>query len=61
LAFVGLEEEQSSERVLFWITFIAAPSSTIVIEESALGISQPFDFLCLEILHLTVINKHACF
>jgi len=38
------------ERVLFWITFIAAPSSTIVIEESALGISQPFDLLCLEIL-----------
>ena len=45
---------------LVWITFIAAPSSTIVIEESALGVSQPFRLLCLEILNLLfIINKHS--
>ena len=48
------------ERVFVLIIFIAAPSSTIVIEESALGVSQPFCLLCLEILHLFIINKHSC-
>jgi len=37
------------ERVLL-VIFIAALSSTIVIEESALGVSQPLYLLCLEIL-----------
>ena len=49
------------ERVFIWIIFVAAISSTIVIEESASGVSQPFHLLCVEILHLLlVINKHSC-
>jgi len=40
------------ERVFIWIIFVAAISSTIVIEESASGVSQPFHLLCVEILNL---------
>ena len=32
--------------------FIAALSTSVDIEESALGVSQPFQLLCLEILKL---------
>ena len=48
------------ERVLFLIIFIAAPSSNIVIEESALLVSQPLVLLCLEILNLFIVNKQPC-
>ena len=38
------------ERVFCLLIFIAAISPAIVIEESALGVSQPVALLCVEIL-----------
>jgi len=44
------------------ITFIAALSSSIVIEESAQEFHSPFHLLCLEILNLLfILNKHFDF
>ena len=48
------------ERVFLLIIFIAAISSSIVIEESPSGVSQPFRLLCGKILNLPfIINKHS--
>jgi len=42
------------------ITFIAAPSSNLVIEDSAQDFHSPLFLLCLKILNLLFINKLSC-
>ena len=42
------------ERVLILITFTAAPSSNLVIAESAQDFHSPLFLLCLEILNLFI-------